>query len=221
VGGEVDLLRYFPRGGANREARAPVTDADRELSRQFGFDYFDGSRQHGYGGYRYDPKYWGRTVDLMIEHFSLNPGASILDVGCAKGFTMYDFSRALPTQRVVGLDVSEYALAHRMQDERLSYVRGTAETLPFADDSFDLVICINTLHNLPLELCKEGVREIERVSRGGSYIVVDGWRTLEEEQSLREWVLTAQTMMSASEWGDLFTECGFSGDYSMWSLPAS
>ena len=220
MGKEVDLLRYYPRGGAGRGERAPVSDADRRLAKEFGFDYFDGSRQHGYGGYRYQPHYWQRTVELLIEYYGLTEGAKILDIGCAKGFTIHDLALSLPGVCCVGLDISTYALDHRKVEANLSYVQGDACSLPFRDSTFDFVLSINTLHNLPLDLCVKGLNEIERVGRGASYIVVDGWRTPEEEVDLRAWVLTAETMMSVTEWEMVFRDSGYSGDYSFWSLPS-
>lgn len=218
MGSEIDLLRYFPRAGAGRHMRGAVSPSDQAISKQFGFDYFDGSRQHGYGGYSYDPRYWTRTVDLLARQYELPADARILDVGCAKGFTLFDFLSRLPVASAVGLDISAYALAHRVRNPRLSYVRGSAEWLPFADNSFDFVFSINTLHNLPEESCLRGLSEIQRVSRGKSYVVVDGWRSPEEEANLRAWVLTAETMMSVTEWQRLFARAGYQGDYSFWSL---
>jgi hypothetical protein len=75
------------------------------------------------------------------------------------------------------------------------------------------VLSLNTIHNLPLDQCKQALREIQRVSRAHAFIVVDAWRTEEEHQRLQQWVLTAQTYMHVDDWGKLFREVGYTGDY--------
>ena len=63
---EVNLMARYPRSKRPIAQRGRVvTDADRQLSRQFGRDYFDGDRMHGYGGYQYHPRFWTDTVALM------------------------------------------------------------------------------------------------------------------------------------------------------------
>ena len=135
----------------------------------------------------------------------------MLDIGCGKGFLLHDLRRRLPGVEVFGLDISEYGIRNSMDDVRPRLVRGTAASLPFPDAAFDVVICINTIHNLPLDLCKQAVREIERVKRPGghSYIQVDSWLTDEQRDDFLRWQLTAQTYFGTGGWKALFAECGY------------
>jgi SAM-dependent methyltransferase len=210
---EVNLLDQFPRAKRSVEDRTKVTEADRQISRQFGPEYFDGDRRQGYGGYRYEPRFWQPTVRRLAEYYRLSEGASILDVGCAKGFLLYDFKQLMPGVTVAGLDISQYALDHAPAEVRPFLRLGNAKELPYGDKSFDLVLSLNTIHNLPLDQCKQALREIQRVSRAHAFIVVDAWRTEEEHQRLQQWVLTAQTYMHVDDWGKLFREVGYTGDY--------
>ena len=210
---EVNLLDQFPRAKRSVEDRTKVTEADRQISRQFGREYFDGDRRQGYGGYRYEPRFWQPTVRRLAEYYRLSEGASILDVGCAKGFLLYDFKQLMPGVTVAGLDISQYALDHAPAEVRPFLRLRNAKELPYGDKSFDLVLSLNTIHNLPLDQCKQALREIQRVSRAHAFIVVDAWRTEEEHQRLQQWVLTAQTYMHVDDWGKLFREVGYTGDY--------
>ena len=212
--GEVDLMKFYPRSSRPIDGRArTVTDEDRLVSRRFGKDYFDGDRMHGYGGYYYHPRFWTDTVRYFRDHYHLADGAAVLDVGCAKGFMLHDIKLLMPKLKIAGLDISQYAYDHAMLDVKPFIKIGNCKELPYPDNSFDLVVSINTVHNLQLDECKEAIREIQRVSRVHAYLVVDAWRTEEERERLNKWVVTCQTAMHVDDWKKLFAEVGYTGDY--------
>ncbi len=217
-GKEIDLMRLYPKGKGRAGLRPDITDEDRAISKQFDFDYFDGERRYGYGGFGYHDRFWTETVRLFRDHYKLAPSASILDVGCAKGFMLVDFQKQMPEARLRGVDISQYAIEHAHPDVKDLVQAANAKNLPFADKSFDLVISINTLHNLRREECIAAFREIERVSKENAFVMVDGWHSEEEKRAMYEWVLTAETMMRADEWRQLFGEAGYSGDYWFWTV---
>ena len=216
MGQEIDLMRRYPKPKSRMTERPNITDAEREISRQFGFNYFDGHRRHGYGGFTYHPRFWTDTVALFAEHYGLTDSSSILDIGCAKGFMLKDFAILLPDAQLTGIDISEYAIGMCDPSVLKSVQVGNATDLPFEDRTFDLVISINTIHNLDRDECVRALREIERVSRGKAFVMVDGWKTPEEQQLLMEWVLTARTMLSSEDWIALMGEAGYTGDFEFW-----
>jgi ubiquinone/menaquinone biosynthesis C-methylase UbiE len=219
MGMEVDLLVNYPRTNRNVEERgATKTEEDRAVARKFGKDFFDGDRKHGYGGFRYMPRFWQPVVPTVQKHYSLKPGDSLLDVGCAKGFMMHDFATLIPGLRVAGVDISPYAIENAMEDMKPLMKVANAATLPYPDKSFDVVISINTIHNLDREDCGQALREIERVARRGAFITVDAYRTEEEKKRMYQWNLTAKTIMSVDEWVAFFKHVGYTGDY-YWFIP--
>lgn len=216
---EIDLLANYPKTKRNLDERAAgKTEEDRAIGRKFGFDYFDGDRKHGYGGFSYQSRFWQPVIPDFQKHFGLTKDSSLLDVGCGKGFMLHDLREMIPGITVRGVDISEYAIEHAMEDVKQFVSVANATKLPFADDSYDAVISINAVHNLPLEECKEALREIERVSRGKSFITVDAYHTQEEKERMDKWNLTALTYMSVPEWEKLFEEIGYTGDY-YWFIP--
>ena len=219
MGQQIDLLVNYPKATRNLEERAASkTEADRAIARKFGQEFFDGDRSHGYGGFNYFSRFWQPVVPTFQKHWNLDQNSSILDVGCAKGFMMHDFSQLIPGIRVEGIDISEYAIAHAMDDMK-PYVRvANAFDLPFPDKSFDFVISVNTIHNLERQDCGQALKEIERVSRKGSFITVDAYRNAEEKERMYAWNLTAKTIMSVDEWIEFFNEVGYTGDY-YWFIP--
>jgi SAM-dependent methyltransferase len=216
---EVDRLARYPRSTGRGTMRPPARDADREIAKRFGREYFDGTRDQGYGGYRYNPRFWLGVAEDIRDAYGITAGTTVLDVGCAKGFLLHDLRQVEPAVEVFGLDVSEYAIQNSMEDVRSRLVRGTAERLPFADAAFDVMLCINTIHNLPLDLCKQAIREIERVKKPGGhgYIQVDSWLNDRQREDFLNWQLTAQTFFAPEEWRTVFDECGYTGDY-YWTL---
>ncbi|MFQ5481364.1 MAG: class I SAM-dependent methyltransferase [Nitrospinaceae bacterium] len=210
---EINLLATHPPAKRNYDARlADKTPAVIRVARQFGREFFDGERKFGYGGYQYDGR-WQAVVECMRRHFNLAEDASILDVGCGKGFLLHDFREAMPGCTIAGVDVSEYAIKNAMESVKPCLKIGSAETLDFPDNSFDLVVSINSIHNLPLEPCVRAIKEIQRVSRQHSYITIDAWRNEQERENLMKWILTAETFMHVDDWIKLFQEIGYTGDY--------
>lgn len=219
MGKEINLLIHYPKAKRNLEERAAEkTEADRAIARQFGKDFFDGDRRHGYGGFKYFPRFWQPVVPTFKEHFNLKTGDSLLDVGCAKGFMLHDFSELIPGLIVKGIDVSSYAIEHAIEDMKPHVKVADARSLPYPDKSFDIVISINTIHNLEKEDCAKALKEIERVSKRGSFITVDAYQNDEEKNRMYAWNLTAKTIMHVDEWKSFFKEVGYSGDY-FWFIP--
>ena len=211
---EIDLLDQYPRSKRPIEERgALVSDDHRLVARQFGKEFFDGERLYGYGGYEYHPRFWQATVRRFQEYYGLAGNGKVLDIGCAKGFMLHDFKELFPDSTVAGIDVSEYALLNSMPSVKPNLKLGSAEELPFDDNSFDLVISINSIHNLPITKCKQAIREVSRVSCGHSYITLDAWRNEQQRINLMKWVLTAETYMHVDEWEKLFSDLGYYGDY--------
>jgi len=211
---EINLMDKYPRSKRNIEERANlIKEEHREIARKFEKDFFDGDRLYGYGGYNYHPRFWQETVKRFSEFYKLDKSASILDVGCGKGFMLHDFQEFSSAYTVAGIDVSKYAIENAMDSVKKNVKIGDAKEIPFEDNSFDLVISINTIHNLELEDCKQSIREIERVSKKHAFVVVDAWRNQEEKERMLGWNLTALTYMHVDDWKKLFNSEGYSGDY--------
>ncbi|BDA83942.1 SAM-dependent methyltransferase [Aureimonas sp. SA4125] len=199
-----------------RDYLARVTERDKaevaDLALEWAYDYWDGSRQTGYGGYKYDGR-WRKVADAMVAAYGIKPGMRILDVGAGKGFLLHDLLEAVPGVEVHGIDISGYAIEHSMESVKASIVEGTAAKLPFPDDHFDLVISINTLHNLYVYDLFAALWEIERVSRGAKYLCVEAYRNEREKVNLMYWQLTCRAFHTPQEWEWIFAESGYQGDH--------
>jgi SAM-dependent methyltransferase len=219
MGKEIDLLKNYPKTKRNiKERGSEKTEEIRAVARQFGKEFFDGDRKHGYGGFGYMSRFWTPVIPTFQEHWGLTKDSSVLDVGCAKGFMMHDMAKGIPGITVKGVDVSEYAIENAIEDMKPHVQVADAMKLPFEDNSFDIVIAINTLHNLEKDDFAIGLKEVERVSRKGAFVTVDAYRTEEEKEAMYAWNLTAKSIMSVDEWVTFYNECGYTGDY-YWFMP--
>jgi SAM-dependent methyltransferase len=214
----VDFISLIHKS-TKRDYIARVTDPEfpkpkaAALAKQWDKDYWDGDRRTGYGGMKYDGR-WRKVADAIIQHYGLKAGDRVLDVGCGKGFLLYDLQQGLPGLEVTGMDVSAYALANAKEEIRDRLVPGHARKLPFADKSFDLVIAINTLHNLECFDLHAAFKEIERVSRKNKYICVESWRNEEEKANLLYWQFTCESFYTPAGWQWWFQQTGYTGDHS-------
>jgi protein-L-isoaspartate(D-aspartate) O-methyltransferase len=191
----------FPKAEAARRAK------------QWDYDYWDGDRRICYGGYNYMPGRWRPVADALVRHYDLKAGARVLDVGCGKGFLMYELIQAVEGLEVRGLDISNYAKAHAKEEVRTAIDVGNANRLPYADRSFDLVVSITTLHNLYCYDLDSALQEMERVGKQ-KYLCVESYRTEEEKANLLYWQVTCEAFNTPDEWLWWFKKTEYSGDHS-------
>lgn len=181
-------------------------------SKEYGYDYWDGDRKYGYGGYKYDGR-WSVIAQDLINIYNLKDGCKILDVGCGKAFLLYELKQLLPNSQVVGLDSSKYAISNAKDEikDKL-FVHKAEDKYPFKDQEFDLVISLTTLHNLKIYDLKKAVQEIQRVGKE-KYILVEAYRDEAELFNLECWALTCESFFRPDEWIWLYREWGYDGDY--------
>lgn len=211
-----NLLASVPKAVRDLRRRRSDKDENRRLASKFGWEYFDGPRSQGYGGYRYDGR-WVAVAHRAIREWGLRSGDRVLDIGCAKGFFVKDLTDALPGLHAFGIDISDYALANAHPDASRKLLKASCDQLPFPDDSLAAAFAINTIHNLEREGCLRSLREIERVAPGRGFVQVDAYRNDAELDVFVDWVLTARTYLKPEGWLELFKEAGYTGRY-CWTI---
>jgi len=214
---EVNLLDCYPVSARTDERLKNrfnnQTEEDIKIARKFGKEYFDGDQKTGYGGYYYDGR-WKSTAQRIIEYYKLESNVSILEIGCAKGFLLHELKTLLPNAHVSGIDISEYAISNATDLISPFLKVGSADNLPWDDNSFDLVITINAIHYLNKQNCIIALNEIERVKRKNAYIRVNAYRNENEYDAIKNWDFVAQTLLSPEEWLNLMNQANYTGDYS-------
>ena len=209
---EVNLLARYPKSKRNVQARLENKEENRALAMKFDREYFDGTREQGYGGFKYDGR-WIPIAEDIVRHYDLKAGDRVLDIGCAKGFLVKDLMKVCPGLEVFGIDVSTYAVMNCEPEVVGRLHVGDARSLPFPDKSFKAALAINVIHNLTHDECLVALSEISRITTGGSYVQVDAYKTESEKQLFLDWVLTAKTYGTPQFWQEMFKNAKYSGDY--------
>ena len=207
---KVNLLNSISKIKRNVNQRLKKTKYHIKISKKFGKDYFDGERKYGYGGYKYDGR-WKPVAKRIVSHFNLKSGSKVLDIGCGKGFLVKDLLDI--GIDAYGLDISSYALKNCEKSVSSKLYKGDAKKLNFSNNFFDAVVSINCIHNLKKKNCIKALMEIERVSKGKSFVQVDCYENEREKKSFLNWVLTAETYGYPNEWFEIFEKAKYRGDW--------
>lgn len=213
---EIDFISSL-HTSTKRDYVQRVVDHDKaacsKVAKQWGAEYWDGDRCYGYGGYTYDGR-WRPVAEAMARHYGLKAGDKILDVGCGKAFLLYELMQAVPGIEVTGIDLSTYGIEHAKEEVKPFLKIANATDLPFADDTFDFVYSLNTLHNLKVFDLYKAIQEIQRVGKtDNKYIQLESFRNESEKANLLYWQLTCQSFYSTEEWVWLYHQNGYTGDY--------
>tara|TARA_B100001057_G_scaffold297584_1_gene297847 strand:- start:321 stop:1010 length:690 start_codon:yes stop_codon:yes gene_type:complete len=183
------------------------------ISKKYGYDYWDGNRKYGYGGYKYIPGRWKKTAQKLIRIYGLNNKSNILDVGCGKGFLLFEIKEILPKIRITGIDISSYGLKHSKKEiKKFLFKKDIRKPLKYKSNQFDLVFSINTLHNLEINFLMKALKEIQRVGKK-HFICSESYKNEKELFNLQCWALTCESFFSKREWVWLLKTSGYTGDY--------
>ena len=183
------------------------------VARRFDRDYWDGDRRYGYGGYKYLAGRWAPVAQALITTYGLKAGSRVLDVGCGKGFLLYEMQRIEPGLELVGVDISQPGLDGRHPELKADLrIHDARKPLPFPAQHFDLVITLNALHNLRLPELQVALGEINRVGRQG-YLLLESYRSEQELFNLQCWAHTCESFFDTEEWIWLYRHFGYHGDY--------
>ena len=182
-------------------------------AKQYGYDYWDGDRRYGYGGYSYIPGRWKPVAEFLIDAYNLNNQSSLLDVGCGKGYLLYEMKLLLPELRMAGFDISKHGLENAKKEVKdFLFIHRAQDLYPYKDNEFDLVISLGCVHNLRIFELETALKEIERVGQKG-YIMKESYRNEQEQFNLQCWALTCESFFDHEEWPWIYEYFGYKGDY--------
>ncbi len=185
-----------------------------KISKKYDFNYWDGDRKYGYGGYQYDGR-WNKIAKNIIRKYKLNKNSKILDVGCGKGHLIYELKKLLGSTKIYGVDISKYALKNCPSEikKNVNYL-DVKKGLKYKKKFFDLIISINLIHNLEINHLKRFIEDVVRISKK-SFITTESYRNEKELFNLQCWALTCESFFSEKEWKWLFNHYGYNRDFEL------
>ena len=206
-------LRSYPTGAAAREIRVGQRSfGDRIVASMRGVDFFDGARNRGYGGLRYDGR-WNLVAKDFVEDFELNENSRVLQLQCEKGFLLHEFRSVVPGIEVRGTEESDYALGHLHEGLADCVIKCRPMELGFPSKSFDLVIALGVVYTLTIRDAIDTLREISRVARGNAFVTLASYSSEDEHQAMREWSLLGNLILRETEWQQIMEWSGYTGAY--------
>lgn len=212
---EFDALKGYPEPREPRVVGQNIRTIQNRITASYrGREFYDGDRNDGYGGLKYDGR-WVPIAENMAREYGLNKDSSILQVGCDKGFLLHDFQAVLPGIKVRGVEVSEYPIETAMPTVRPHIRKAPFTALPFEDREFDFVIALGAVYTLNLGDAIQSLKEIQRVGRGKSFVTLASYKTEEEKRLFECWTLLGTTVLQGHEWIDVLNHVGYTGDYKL------
>ena len=182
-------------------------------AKEYEFEYWDGDRRFGYGGYKYIPGRWKPVAEELIKNYQLTNESKVLDVGCGKAYLLYEIKLLLPKITISGFDISKHGLSDAKPEVKDSlFIHKAQDRYPFENDEFDLVISLGCLHNLRIFELEIALQEIQRVGKQG-YIMLESYRNEKEQFNLQCWALTCESFFDHEEWPWIYKHFGYDGDY--------
>ena len=210
---EFDALSNYPEPAQPRVVHPSIRTIHNRIVASYRDEaFYDGNRDDGYGGFKYDGR-WAPIASNMMEQYSLNDQSSVLHVGSDKGFLLHEFLQISPTLKIQGTEISDYAISCTMPSTKEFVQKAPFTELPFADTEFDLVIAIGAVYSLNLPDAIKCLKEIQRVGKGKSFITLGAYETEDDLRLFRYWTLLGSTILSKSDWVEVLKHVKYTGDY--------
>jgi len=210
---EFDALKGYPEPKEPRLVHPKIrTIRNRIIASYRDKEFYDGDRNNGYGGLKYDGR-WVPIAKNMMEQYSLNSQSAVLQIGCDKGFLLHEFRQLCPAIKVRGTEISDYAIDCTMPSVKPFVQKASFTELPFADGEFDFVIAIGPVYSLNLPDAIKCLQEIQRVGKGKSFITLGAYETEEDFRLFRYWTLLGCSILSKEDWIEVLNHTGYTGDY--------
>ncbi len=182
-------------------------------AKEYEYDYWDGDRRYGYGGYKFIEGRWKPVAEALIQNYNLSNQSSILDIGCGKAFLLYEIKKILPDIKISGFDISNHGINSAKDIIKSDlFIHRAQERYPFEDKQFDLAISLGCFHNLKIFELNIALKEMERVAKNG-YLMLESYRSEQELFNLQCWALTCESFFEKEEWIWIYNNFGYSGDY--------
>lgn len=204
---------YFKK---NTNRKLKISKQGRSVLNKFeawklGKEYYDGNRNNGYGGFKYDGR-WLTILPKIIKRYKLSNKSKILDLGCKKGFFMKDLKTFLPKAKVWGIEDHYYPIKNAEKEIKSNIIFSKYYEIPFKDNYFDFVIGFSSIYKYNFGDLIKIINEINRVSKK-SFFTIASYDSKKDKELFEAWTLIGTTILSKKDWKKLFKILDYKGDY--------
>ena len=205
-------IGYFKKKTKRRNVSKSRNIENKFIAWKLDKEYYDGKRINGYGGFYYDGR-WKILLKKIIRIYKLNKKLKVLEIGCKKGFLLYDLSLLIPGIKLYGIENHKYPLTKiKKSFKKKIYNLPYYELKAFKNKEFDLVIAFNSIYMQNLGDIIKTLKEIKRVS-SHSYISLASYTNRADREKFLDWTLLGTTILKKKEWKTIFDLIGYTGDY--------
>jgi len=210
---EFNLLGDYPEPTKPRYVNQNLRTITNRITASYrSREFFDGNRNEGYGGMVYDGR-WKSIAKRICEKYEIKDNSKILQINCEKGFLLHDLQELNPKIKIYGLESSKYAIDNALPSVKNFINYSDKINLEFEDNFFDFVIAIGAVYSLNLTGAIKCLKEIQRVSKGKSFITLGAYETEKDKKLFSYWTLLGSTVLKKNEWIEVLKHSGFTGDY--------
>ncbi len=211
---EFNLLSDYPKSQSKRYVSENLrTIKHRIVASYRDKEFYDGDRNYGYGGFKYDGR-WEKIAKKITNEYNLDNKSSFLQLGCEKGFLLHDLKNILPNLKIHGLETSDYAVKNSMEDVK-KYIRKTKNyiDLEYEDNKFDFILALGVVYTHNLSDAIQCLKEIQRIGKGKSFITLASCETMKDYWLFRQWTLLGTTILPKNDWIEVLNHANYTGDY--------
>ena len=203
---QIKVKRFVGKGIRNIEHRI--------IASERGNLFFDGDRNFGYGGLKYDGR-WSGVAKKIIKKFDLKDNSKILQLASEKGFLIHEIKKINPKINVSGFETSKYAVSKTIKPVKKLIKKFTSfSDLSLIHGKFDCIIALGVVYIHTLSDAIQLLKNIQRLSKGKSFITLASYETEKDYWLFKDWTVLGCLLYKKEEWKKIMKYAGYKGYYS-------
>jgi len=203
---QTKVKRFVGKGIRNIEHRI--------IASERGNFFFDGDRNFGYGGLKYDGR-WSGVAKKIIKKFDLKDNSKILQLASEKGFLIHEIKKINPKINVSGFETSKYAVSKTIKPVKKLIKKFTSfSDLSLIHSKFDCIIALGVVYIHTLSDAIQLLKNIQRLSKGKSFITLASYEAEKDYWLFKDWTVLGCLLYKKKEWKKIMKYAGYKGYYS-------
>ena len=177
-------------------------------------NFFDGDRNCGYGGLKYDGR-WNVVAKKIIKKFNLKNKSKVLQIASEKGFLLHEIKKVNPKINILGVETSKYAINKTIKPVKKFIKKvDSFSNIDLINGKFNCVIALGAVYIHTLSDAIQLLKNIQRLSNGKSFITLASYETEKDYWLFKDWTVLGTLIYKKEEWKKIMKYAGYTGFYS-------